>query len=138
MGQTVAMEPVTNEPYRLLIGGSWVEGSSGTYGIVNPATEEVVSEAPEAGATDAEAAAAAAKEALPAWSQTPREERARLLQAVADRVRERQQELLPLIIAETGATLSVGSALQVPMCANRFERYAHGAVQDIDVPIAPQ
>src|SRR5438105_6324448 len=131
-------ETLTNQPYRLLIGGSWVEGSGGSYGVVNPATEEVVSEAPEAGIKDAEAAAAAAKEALPAWSQTPREERARLLQAVADRVRERQQDLLPLIIADTGATLSVRSALQVPMCANRFERYARRAMQDIDLPIAPQ
>src|SRR5205823_10059507 len=115
----------------------WVEASAGAYGVVNPATEEPVGDAPEASAADAQAAAAAARDAFPAWSRTPPEERARLLQAVADRVRQRQEELLPLIIAETGATLSVGSALQVPMCANRFERYAKGAPQDITVPLAP-
>ena len=130
-------QALTNQPYRLLIGGSWVEGSNGSYGIVNPATEEVVGEAPEASTADAEAAAAAAREAFPTWSRTSREERARLLQAVADRVRERQKDLLPLIISETGATLSVGSAMQVPMCANRFERYARGALQDIDLPMLP-
>src|SRR5207245_11242773 len=54
-----------------------------------------------------------------------------------DRVREEAPQLLPLIIAETGATVSVGSALQVPMCANRFDRYAKGALQDLSVPIAP-
>src|SRR5438105_4248648 len=110
----------STSPYRLLIGGEWVEGSAGAYGIVNPATEDIVAEAPEASVADAEAAAAAARDAFPAWSRTAPEERARLLQAVADKVRERQEELLPLIIAETGATLAVGSALQ-----------------DITMPLAP-
>ena len=127
----------TTSPYRLLIGGDWVEGGAGSYGVVNPATEDVVDEAPEASATDARAAAAAARAALPAWSSTPPQVRAELLQAVADRVRERAAELLPLIIAETGATLSVGSALQVPMCANRFERYASGALKDLTIAIPP-
>src|SRR3954463_1302061 len=62
MGQTL-----TNEPYRLLIGGSWVEGSNGSYGIVNPATEEVVAEAPEASTAAAEAAAAAARPRSGGW-----------------------------------------------------------------------
>src|SRR5438309_1543979 len=84
---------------------------SGTSSIVNPSPEGVVDEAPQASVADVEAAAAAARAALPAWRATAPEERARLLQAVADRVRARQVELLPLIIAETGATLSVGSAL---------------------------
>jgi acyl-CoA reductase-like NAD-dependent aldehyde dehydrogenase len=125
------------EAYRLLIGGEWVEGSDGTYPIVNPATEDVVAEAPEASVADAVAAAAAAREAQPRWAAVPREEKARLLQAVAERMRQRQSDLMPLIVAETGATLSVGSALQVPMCVNRFERYARGALQDIDLPMPP-
>ncbi len=123
--------------YRLLIGGAWVDGSAGTYPVINPATEDIVGEAPEATAADALAAASAARAAQPKWEATRPEERARLLQAVADRLRERQTELLPLIIAETGATLSVGSSLQVPMCANRFERYARGALTDLSLPLAP-
>jgi phenylacetaldehyde dehydrogenase len=124
------------EPYRLLIGGEWTDGSAGSYAVINPATEEVVAEAPEASAGDALSAAAAARRAQPGWAATSPQERARLLQAVADRIRQRQAELLPVIIAETGATLSVGSALQVPMCANRFERYAKGALQDLSIPLA--
>jgi acyl-CoA reductase-like NAD-dependent aldehyde dehydrogenase len=127
----------TTSPYRLLIGGDWVEGGAGSYDVLNPATEDVVDEAPEASTGDAHDAAAAARAALPAWSSTAPAERAALLQAVADRVRERAEELLPLIIAETGATVSVGSALQVPMCANRFERYARGARQDLTIAIPP-
>ncbi len=128
---------VTDKQYRLLIGGEWVEGAGGTYDVVNPATEEVVAPAPEAASDDVYAAAAAAKEAFPAWSHTPPEERARLLQALAGKLRERTSDLLPLVIAETGATLSVGSQLQVPQAAARFERYARGAMQNIDVPFQP-
>ena len=46
-------------PYRQLIGGELVEGGNGTYEIVNPATEQVVAEAPEASVADVQAAAAA-------------------------------------------------------------------------------
>jgi len=122
---------------KLLIGKEWVGGSRGTYAVVNPATEDVVGAAPEASADDAQAAAAAARDAFESWSRTAPEERAALLQATADRVRARSAELLPLIIAETGATVSVGSALQVPMCANRFERYARGARTDLSIAIPP-
>ncbi|HZP28149.1 MAG TPA: aldehyde dehydrogenase family protein [Acidimicrobiia bacterium] len=125
------------DDYRLLIGGEWVPGSAGSYGIVNPATEETFAEAPEASAADAEAAAQAARDALPAWRRTSPETRANLLQALADEIRKRNDALLPLIMAETGATLSVGSALQVPQAVARFERYAKGALQDISVPLAP-
>ncbi len=51
---------LTDKQYRLLIGGEWVDGSGGTYDVVNPATEEVVAPAPEATAADVAAAAAAA------------------------------------------------------------------------------
>ena len=46
--------------------------------------------------------------------------------ALADEVRKRNDDLLPLIMAETGATLKVGSSLQVPQAVARFERYAQG------------
>lgn len=129
------MATVTTRNY---IGGSWVAGSAGTYGIVNPATEEIVGEAPEASALDADAAAQAARDALPAWKRTSPEDRANLLQALAGAVSDRADELLPLIMAETGATLAVGTALQVPQAISRFETYARMAVADHSIPLAPQ
>ena len=131
------MAIATDKRYRLGIGGEWVDGSGGTYGIVNPATEEIVNEAPEASAVDAEAAAQAARDALPAWKRTSPEERANLLTALGEEVRKRNDDLLPLIMAETGATLRVGSSLQVPQAVARFERYARGAMQDISIPLPP-
>src|SRR3954464_12163873 len=118
--------------YRLLIGGEWVDGAEGTYGIVNPATEDTFAEAPEASVDQALAAARAAHDAFPDWWHTPAPERARLLAAVAQRLRERTSELVPLIISETGATAMVGSRMQVPVAIERFERYARGATKDLN------
>jgi acyl-CoA reductase-like NAD-dependent aldehyde dehydrogenase len=123
--------------WRLLIGGEWAPGSSGDYEVVNPATEAVVGTAPEASAADADAAAQSARDALPAWKRTTPETRANLLHALADAIRARNDELLPLIMAETGATMKVGSALQVPQAVARFERYARGALEDLSIPLPP-
>ncbi len=123
--------------YANLVGGEWVPGGAGTYAVVNPATEEVVAEAPEADAADATAAAAAARAALPAWKRTAPAERARLLHALADAFEARSDALLPLVMAETGATLAVGSAMQVPQAANRFRTYADLALRDHSIPLPP-
>ncbi|MFA5884775.1 MAG: aldehyde dehydrogenase family protein [Acidimicrobiia bacterium] len=130
------MATATRE-YQNHIGGEWVAGSVGSYGITNPATEETIGEAPEASVADADAAAAAARAALPGWKRTAPEARANLLQKLADAVRARGDDLLPLIMAETGATLAVGSALQVPQALNRFETYARMATADLSIPLSP-
>jgi len=115
---------VTKDETQLLIGGAWVDAGHGTYEIINPATEQPVGQAPNASPEDAHAAAAAAKEAFPAWAATPVEERLALLKAAAAAIRAKNDELVPLVIAETGATASVGSRMQVPVSAARFDRYS--------------
>jgi acyl-CoA reductase-like NAD-dependent aldehyde dehydrogenase len=139
----VPSDPVTEElPPRdepnLLIGGKWVEAGRGTYDIVNPATEGLVGRAPEASVEDAEAAAEAAAEALPAWSAVPVEERCDLMRRAAQAIRAKAAELLPLVIAETGATAMVGSRMQVPVAADRFERYARDPRPVLQTPLLPQ
>jgi len=126
-----------NKRYRMLIDGQWVDGAEGTSAVVNPATEEIVGYAPEASVQQANDAARAAQRAFPKWWRTPPAERARLLQAVADRLRERQPDLVPLIISETGATAQVGSRMQVPVAIERFERYARSAARSLDIPLPP-
>ena len=78
-------EPTSRHESDLLIGGKWVPASDGTYDIINPATEEVVGQAPNASAADALAAAAAAKEAQPAWAAWSVEERSALMLEAAAR-----------------------------------------------------
>ncbi len=129
---------MTTSSYRQLIGGEWLPGGEGSYEIINPATEEVVAEAPESSTDDVRAAAAAASAAFPAWSRTDPKERAALLQAAGQRLAERTPELIPLVIAEAGATSSVGSLMQIPVAISRFDRYARGAVTDLSRPLPPQ
>jgi acyl-CoA reductase-like NAD-dependent aldehyde dehydrogenase len=130
------MSVTTDE--RLLIGGDWVEGGDGGYEIVNPATEAVVGVAPEASAQQAQDAARAARDAFDAWSRTAPEHRAELLKAAAVRVREKLEDLVPLVIAETGCTATVGRSMQVPVAASRFDRYALGALEPAVIPLPPQ
>ncbi|HVV35962.1 MAG TPA: aldehyde dehydrogenase family protein [Acidimicrobiales bacterium] len=118
------------------IGGSWVEAGNGAYAVVNPATEEVVGHAPECSRADADAAAAAARDAFDAWSRTSQHARAALLARAADLLMARNDELVPLVQAETGATMRVASTMQVPIVAQRFRRYAQ--VEPNQIPLPPQ
>jgi acyl-CoA reductase-like NAD-dependent aldehyde dehydrogenase len=129
---------MAHDEHQLLIGGKWTDASGGTYDVVNPATEEVVGRAPDATAADARAAAAAAREALPAWSSTPVAERSALLRKTAEAIRAKAKELLPLVIAETGATAAVGSRMQVPQAAVRFLHYAQDPTRVLETPLLPQ
>jgi acyl-CoA reductase-like NAD-dependent aldehyde dehydrogenase len=127
---------MTGRP-QCLIGGEWVDGAEGAYDVVNPATEEVVGRAPEASVAQAEAAARAAADAFPAWSQTSADTRAELLQKTADAMKTRFDDLLPLVIAETGCTATVGKQMQVPQARVRFETYARLAHESNVIPLPP-
>jgi acyl-CoA reductase-like NAD-dependent aldehyde dehydrogenase len=124
--------------YRLYIDGEWREAGDGSYAIVNPATEQPVGDAPNASVQDALDAVSAARAAFPAWSRTAPEVRAELLDRAADLFDKRYEEFVPLVQAETGATLRVTKTMQVPSVSARFRRYARGAVEKLDIPIEPQ
>jgi len=128
---------VADQTFRLFIAGEWVEPSKGGYAVVNPATEQVVAEAPEAGVDQVNDAVAAARDAFPAWSRRTPEERGALLHRLADAFERRIPELAPLVQAETGATMRVAKTLQVTQCAVRFRRYADLAKENHDIPLPP-
>jgi phenylacetaldehyde dehydrogenase len=121
----------------MLVGDQRPAGEGGAYDVVNPATEEVVGRAPEASPAQVEAAAAAAAEAFPSWSATAPQERAALLDRLADALEARAADLVPLVQAETGATLRVAKTMQVPQTIDRFRRYARGALESFGQPLAP-
>jgi len=127
---------MTEHDYRLVIGGESVEGS-GTYEIVNPATEQVIAHAPEASVEQANAAVDAAADAFPAWSRTSPEERAELLSRAADLIDAHRDEIVPVLQAETGATMRVAKTMQFPQAAARLRRYAKGALEDRITPLPP-
>jgi acyl-CoA reductase-like NAD-dependent aldehyde dehydrogenase len=121
----------------MFIAGEWVEPAKGGYAVVNPATEQVIGEAPEAGVDQVNDAVAAARAAFPAWSRQSPAERGALLHRLADAFERRIPDLVPLVQAETGATMRVAKTLQVTQCAIRFRRYADLAKEDHDIPLPP-
>lgn len=122
---------------RLFLNGEWVAPAKGGYPVVNPATEQVVAEAPEAGVEQAADAAGAARQAFRSWSRLPARKRAGYLHALADAFDRRIPDLVGLVQAETGATLRVARTLQVTQCSVRFRRYAELAAADHDIPLPP-
>jgi acyl-CoA reductase-like NAD-dependent aldehyde dehydrogenase len=127
----------TKREYHLWIGGEPVKGSKGTYEVLNPATEERVGLSPEASSDDAQAAAASAAAAFPAWSQTAPEERAGLLNRAADLLTEHYNEFVPLVQAETGSTMAMAQLAQVGGTIARIRRFARGALEPLDVAFMP-
>ncbi|POY55982.1 aldehyde dehydrogenase [Pectobacterium versatile] len=90
---------------RMYINGEFVENRSWKWiDVVNPATEQVISQIPEGSADDAKRAIEAAEAAQPGWEALPAVERGVWLHKIADGIREREAELTDTIIAEGGKT----------------------------------
>jgi len=122
----------------MLIGDTLRLGTS-TYPITDPATGEIIGEAPEATPTDVADAVAAARAAQPAWGATPITERADLLRAIGRGLAARRDDLAPLVAAETGCLLSAAPGI-IDRAVSRFERFAALIIeqQPIRHPVAAQ
>ncbi len=87
----------------MFINGEFIKAASGeSLRIIDPATEEVLGEAPSGTAEDANLAVQAAKSAYPGWRRTPASERAAQLHAVAEKMRAHHDELVHLLTREEG------------------------------------
>ncbi|MEV6163913.1 aldehyde dehydrogenase family protein [Streptomyces sp. NPDC052052] len=129
---------MSTDAQRLFIGGEWTEPDHGHYEVIDPATEEVVGRAPEASRQQVHAAAAAAREAFTTWSRTRPQERAAILDRAAGLMRRDLVDHAALAQAESGATTATARGMQVAVGAGRFHRYAKGALEPVEQPIAPQ
>jgi aldehyde dehydrogenase (NAD+) len=73
------------------------------FDLYNPATGQVIGQVQLADEVDAEAAVAAAKRALPAWSATSKDERIDALRRLQSAVAARRDEMWEAAIVEYGA-----------------------------------
>ena len=87
--------------YRMLIGGALEAGSAG-FDVINPATEEVIAQAPDATPEDLDRAIAAARSAFPGWAATPIAERKAALSVLANAIWANADELKRLLTLEQG------------------------------------
>src|SRR6516165_9714649 len=77
---TIAELTGIDVPTGLLIGGEWGGGRGGsTFPVLDPATEEPVTEVADGTVEDALAAVEAAHAALPGWAATPPRQRSEIL-----------------------------------------------------------
>ncbi len=87
------------------IDGQW-RSSASKFAVLNPATQEVIAEAPDLGAAEAEEAVAAAHAAYPAWAAMPAKGRAGILRAWYDLMMADLDRLALLITLEGGKPLA--------------------------------
>lgn len=101
-------DPATH-PFRMLIGGALVDGAR-HHDVINPATEGVVASSPVADPAQVADAVAAARQAFVHWSAQPVEQRAAVLNAIADVVEANADELARITTLEQGKPLALARA----------------------------
>jgi succinate-semialdehyde dehydrogenase / glutarate-semialdehyde dehydrogenase len=124
-------------PTGLLIGGQWSAGRAGTLPVINPATEEPVTEVADASPEDALDAVAAAADALPGWAARPPRERAECLRRAYELMIARSEQLARLMVVENGKALRDARG-EIVYAAEFFRWYAEEAVRiDGSLSVAP-
>jgi acyl-CoA reductase-like NAD-dependent aldehyde dehydrogenase len=110
-----------------LIGGEWVDASSGeTMEVLNPSTGEVIAEVPRASAEDVDHAVHAAKKALVEWLETTPAERAEMLLKLADALDEHGDEIAELESLNVGKPLS-SARDEIPVATDNIRFFAGAA-----------
>ncbi|MGJ8694516.1 MAG: aldehyde dehydrogenase family protein [Thalassotalea sp.] len=95
---------MSNNQYQMLINGE-LHSASKSFDVVNPATEEVIASAPDADPEHIELALNSASTAFKTWSKKSLNERATLILAYADLLEQRKDEIVDILISETGKPL---------------------------------
>lgn len=107
---------VFNNKYTMLIDGKQTPAGK-TFGVVNPATEEIIAEVPDASREQLDAAVAAAKAAFPAWAARPIAERKEMVAAIGKCLEDNREEFSRLITLEQGKSRA-GSDFEIDLSAS--------------------
>lgn len=109
---------------KLLIGGKDVPAASGkTFQHFSAISGELITTAAAAGPRDVELAANAAAAAFPSWSATSPGQRRALIQRAADRLLESSEEIVAMMVQETGAAKS-WAAFNINLACNLLREAA--------------
>lgn len=105
------------------INGEWVQGSSGTLDVINPANGDIVATVANGDIADTEEAVGFARQAFKSWSQRPAKERAALLGRWCELILENADDLGAIMTAEQGKPLAEAVG-EVKYGASFIEFYA--------------
>ncbi|WP_433632926.1 aldehyde dehydrogenase family protein [Halomicrococcus sp. NG-SE-24] len=115
------------ETYDLLIDGEFVNAADGErFETVNPATEDTLAKVARGRQEDIDAAVDAATDAFAEWRSTAPQERGRILNRLAAKIRDEKDRLAELETLDNGKPLWHAEA-DVETCARYFEYYAGAA-----------
>jgi lactaldehyde dehydrogenase/glycolaldehyde dehydrogenase len=113
--------------YQLFINGKFVDSSSGKlFNVINPSTEETISECPEGTVEDTRKAIDAADESQKKWAKLPAIERAKYLRKIADGIRKNAEMLATTIVEEQGKIRSL-ARVEVDFTADYIDYMAEWA-----------
>ncbi len=96
--------------FSLIINGEKTNGQGGSFSVLNPATEQVVCQAPQASTEQVDQAVEAAHQAFKQWQHTSDQERKEVLHRIADRIEANAQELAEIVVKEQGKPLFLAHA----------------------------
>jgi succinate-semialdehyde dehydrogenase/glutarate-semialdehyde dehydrogenase len=113
----------------LYIDGMWRPAYGGrSFDVIDPASEQVIGQVPDAAIEDARAAIDAAAAAAPTWRATPPRRRSEILRRCFDLMSERAEMLAQLISLENGKSLADARG-EVAYAAEFFRWNAEEAVR---------
>jgi betaine-aldehyde dehydrogenase len=113
---------------RNFIGGAYVDsGDAATSAVVNPATGQVVAQAPVSGAEEVDAAYAAADRAFGEWGRTTPSERQQALLKIADAIEDHAEELIALESENTGKIKALTASEEIPPMVDQLRFFAGAA-----------
>ena len=109
---------------KFYIDGAWVEpDGKGTIEVINASTEEIMGHVPEGTPADVDRAVAAAKAAFDTWGYTPKEERGKYLQRLAEGLGARSAEIGEVISQEVGMPIMWSNMIQAGLPVGNAANY---------------
>ena len=115
---------------KLYINGEWVESNNTeVIEVINPATETPCARVPGGNREDVNAAVASARQAFNSWAHTPSEKRAEIMNAVADEMKRRADDLIDAHVITMGCPRHLTAGLHVDAPIEGMRYYAARATQ---------
>jgi aminomuconate-semialdehyde/2-hydroxymuconate-6-semialdehyde dehydrogenase len=107
------------------INGELIEPSAKQYiDNYNPSTGKVYSLIPDSDEKDVQLAVDAAAAAFPAWSNTPIDERSRIMLKISDLINKNLARLAQAESMDNGKPVSLATRMDIPRAASNFHFYA--------------
>ncbi len=104
------------------VGNSWIDN-------YEPATGEIYSQIADSDLRDVELAVVAAENAFENWSNTPAEERAKILLRIADIIDSKLDFLSEAESRDNGKPIKLASVVDIPRASSNFRFFATAAMQ---------